>query len=386
MTNNARGAAEAAAMPVRLQLERLWGDIWIWLSGNSGKILAALLVAALIVLLLLGLRAFGKRLCRSDPQHTHWRTTIGKVLAKTKLWFMAALALRLVAGYASAPEPIMGTITFLFVVAAVLQVAIWVRELILGIVERRAGSDHDASGFGSAVGIIRLLVTVAIFAIAVIVILDNLGVNVTGLVAGLGIGGIAIGLAAQGIFADLFAALSIIFDKPFRRGDAVRWDTTSGTVEKIGLKSTRVRALTGEEVVISNTNLLNKELYNMARLPRRRIVQPFGIVYQTAPETCARVTEIVGAIVDANKQCRLVRCGMIGFGASSLDYELQFDVMSEDYEQVFAARSQVLIAILDSFNAHGIQFAYPTQTSYTAAPDGTFVLPYAAAVNVPGET
>ena len=151
---------------------------------------------------------------------------------------------------------------------------------------------RGSSGLGSAIGIIRLLITIAIFVIAIVVVLDNLGVNVTGLVAGLGIGGIAIGLAAQGIFADLFAAIAILFDKPFRRGDSIRWDTTSGKVEEIGLKSTRVRSITGEEVVISNKKLLDKELHNMARLNRRRFTQPFGIVYQTSPEVCARIPDM----------------------------------------------------------------------------------------------
>ena len=112
--------------------------------------------------------------------------------------------------------------------------------------------------------IIRLLVSVALFAIAIIVILDNLGVNVTALVAGLGIGGIAIGLAAQGIFSDLFAALSILFDKPFRRGDSIQFDETAGTVERIGLKTTRLRSLTGEQVVMANTKLLEREIHNFA--------------------------------------------------------------------------------------------------------------------------
>jgi len=211
---------------------------------------------------------------------------------------------------------------------------------------------------------------------ATIVILDNLGVNVTGLVAGLGIGGIAIGLAAKGIFDDLFSALSIIFDKPFRRGDSIRWDKTAGTVEQIGLKSTRVRSTTGEEVVISNTNLLNKELHNMQRLNRRRIVQQFGVTYQTSPEVCARIPAIVKEVVESCEKCMLVRCGMAGFGVSSLDYALEFDVKSEVWQKVFEARHQVLVALLERFNADGIEFAYPTQISFTAAPDGTFIMPY----------
>ena len=133
------------------------------------------------------------------------------------------------------PEGVASVIAVLFIVAATLQTALWVRELVLGVIEHRAGAAAEGSSLGTAMGIIRLLVTIAIFIIAAIVVLDNLGVNVTGLIAGLGIGGIAIGLAAKGIFDDLFSALSIIFDKPFRRGDSIRWDQTSGTVEQIGL-------------------------------------------------------------------------------------------------------------------------------------------------------
>ena len=129
----------------------------------------------------------------------------------------------------------------MFVISAAFQAAVWARELVLGYVEHRVGADEQHSTLGSAVGIIRLLVTVALFAIAIILILDNVGVNVTGLIAGLGIGGIAIGLAAQGIFSDLFAALSIIFDKPFRRGDVIRIEGVQGHVEDIGLKTTRIR-------------------------------------------------------------------------------------------------------------------------------------------------
>ena len=123
-----------------------------------------------------------------------------------------------------------------------------------------------------------------VFAVALVVVLDNLGVNVTGLVAGLGVGGIAIGLAAQGIFADLFAALAIIFDRPFRRGDSISYDTTSGSVEAIGLKSTRIRGIDGEERVISNKNLLNKEILNNTQRNHRRAKFVIGVTYSTPPE------------------------------------------------------------------------------------------------------
>ncbi len=143
------------------------------------------------------------------------------------------------------------------------------------------------------IAIIRVLVSVALFALAIVVILDNLGVNVTALVAGLGIGGIAIGLAAQGIFSDLFAALAILFDKPFRRGDIIRYDNTTGTVERIGLKTTRLRGLGGEQVVMANTKLLEREIHNLTDARVRRIWLPFGLVYQTSPDVIDRLPEIL---------------------------------------------------------------------------------------------
>src|SRR5437868_6283059 len=285
------------------QAARIWNETLAWFGTHSLQILIGVAAGVVIFFVLYGLKWGGVRTCGTDPTQTHWRTIIGRVLARTRLWFMIAAAARLVVGFSQAPELLHSTINAIFTVCVTLQVAFWVREVILGVIEHRAGGLEASSSLGSAMGIIQLRVTVAIFAVATIVVLDNLGANVTGLVAGLGIGGIAIGLAAQGIFADLFAALSIIFDKPFRRGDSIRWDQTSGTVEQIGLKSTRVRAVTGEEVVISNKNLLDKELHNMARLNRRRIAQPFGLVYRTSAETCARIPDIVKEVVNGCDRC-----------------------------------------------------------------------------------
>ncbi len=356
-----------------------------WIFEHTLQIIVAVAIGTVIVAMLLGVRSLGMRLCRGAPNDTDWRVLVGRVLARTKFLFMVVLAAQLVSGFAYAPESVARTIRFLFTVGAFLQGALWLRELVLGLVEHRAArnGESDHSALGSAMGIIRLLVTIAIFALAIILILDNLGVNVTGLIAGLGIGGIAIGLAAQGIFQDLFAALAILFDRPFRRGDSIQYDKTSGTVEAIGLKTTRLRALTGEEVIISNANLLNKELHNMARLDRRRIVLTLGVTYQTPVATLEKIPEMVRAIVESHDKCTVVRCGLTTFGASSLDFELQFDVHSEQYNEVFDTRGKVCIAILAAFNREGIDFAYPTQTSFTAAPDGRLVMPYADAAPQP---
>jgi small-conductance mechanosensitive channel len=352
-------------------------EISAWFSANSVGLLIAVLIGVAIALVLIGLRSFGHRLIADSSEDLHWRTIVGRVLAKTSLFFIIMCSIELVAEYAETPPPLLRVINVLFVISASFQAAIWARELILGVIQHRVGDDSSQRSLGSALGIIRLLVSVALFAIAIIVILDNLGVNVTGLVAGLGIGGIAIGLAAQGIFKDLFAALSIIFDKPFRKGDGIRFENISGSVEQIGLKTTRVRSLEGEEVVISNAMLLDKQVHNFTNLEHRRILLRFGLVYQTPPEALRRVPEMVRAIVEAHKQAVLVRCGMTGLGASSLDFELQFDVHSTDYEYVFATRSAICIEILEAFKEAGLEFAYPTQTTFTAAPDGTLVMPYA---------
>ena len=208
--------ADQAQTQARLLLQ----DSARWISDNWLQVLVALGIGSLIVVLLLVLRRWGLKLAGDD--RTGWGSVAGRAIGRTGVFFMVTLAAKLVDGYASAPPMVTATIEFLFTVAAVFQAAIWAREIILGAVERRTASDHyHGEALASAMGLIRLLVTFALFAIALIVVLDNLGVNVTGLVAGLGVGGIAIGLAAQGIFADLFAALSIIFDKPVRRGDNV---------------------------------------------------------------------------------------------------------------------------------------------------------------------
>jgi len=170
---------------IDIQTGQLWAETTAWLAGHSLQIILGFAAGAVIVAVLLGVKWVGVRICGTDPNHVHWRTVLGRMLAGTRLWFMIAFAARLVAGYAGAPLSVANTIEVIFVVAATLQVALWARELILGVVERRAGGVEESSSLGSAVGIIRLLVTIAIFAIAVVVVLDNLGVNVTGLIAGL---------------------------------------------------------------------------------------------------------------------------------------------------------------------------------------------------------
>ena len=349
-----------------------------WFAANSNVLPIGLAVAAGIVLFMLGLRWLGAWLSAADPDCHHWRGVIGRVLHRTTIFFMVAAALDMVANYAAVPMKVERLLDILFTIGFAFQGAIWAPELILGVVSRKAGEDPAETAIGNALAVIRVLVSITLFALAIIVILDNLGVNVTALVAGLGIGGIAIGLAAQGIFSDLFAALSILFDKPFRRGDIIQFDQTTGTIERIGLKTTRLRSVSGEQVVMANTKLLEREIRNFAGGRSRRSSLPFGLVYQTPPEQLEKVMSLAKAAVESRKGCTFVRCAILGFGPSSIDFELLFDSRTTDVNKLAADRTAVALAVMRSFAEHGIQFAYPTQTTFTAAPDGTYVMPYAA--------
>jgi len=348
-----------------------------WLLLNLDALVVGSLVALGLVGLMLIARSIGERIVRSDPTCLTWRAVVGRVMARTGVLFMAAAALEIVVSYAQPPARIERLFNFAFIVAFALQGAVWGRELILGVIGQRIGEKPGETAIGNAIGVIRVLVSIALFGIALVVILDNLGVNVTGLVAGLGIGGIAIGLAAQGIFSDLFAALSILFDRPFRRGDTIRFDTTIGTVEKIGLKTTRLRSLTGEQVIMANTKLLEREIRNLAEGDERQETLRFGLVYQTDPEQLEQVPTLARAAVDGQPGCRLVRCVLTGFGASSLDHELIFTHQGLDADALFKKRAGIVIDLLRRFRDAGVEFAYPTQTTFTAAPDGTLVMPYA---------
>ena len=195
---------------------------------------------------------------------------------------MILAAADVVSTYAELPHKVARLIDIAFIIAFALQGAVWGRELILGVIGRKFAEESGSGALANAMAIIRVLISVALFAIAGILILDNLGVNVTALVAGLGIGGIAIGLAAQGIFSDLFAALAILFDKPFKRGDTIRYDQSTGTVERIGLKTTRLRSLTGEQLVMANTKLLEREIHNMAAARARRMTLYFAVGGKTS--------------------------------------------------------------------------------------------------------
>lgn len=346
---------------------------YAWLSVHWLQMLIAVGAGIVIFVVLHFLKSLGNRLCNRDPGGTGWYTILGRAISKTGNFFIAMAAAQLVMAAAASSNPppeLVQIVHFLFTVAWVFQAAVWAREIILGAIEHRtSSSEHNGETLANAMGLIRLFVTFAVFAVALIMILSNLGVNVTGLIAGLGVGGIAIGLAAQSIFADLFAAISIIFDRPFKRGDAITYDKSAGTVERIGMRSTRIRGTTGEARVIGNKKLLDFEIINNTQREFRRVIFTLGVVQTTPIAVMDKLPHLLKDIVE-DHQAKFVRAGFVAFGAQSYDFELQFDSISPTLQDMFDLRHSIGLAIIQRFNDDGIALAYPTQIGLTAEEGG----------------
>lgn len=351
-----------------------WQAIADWFEAHWGDIGGAAIAATILFSLLYGFRLLARRREVRPPTEATLPDIFLRTAARTKTLPLLIVSLCVAIPYTSPPASVRGLVSVLLTATLALQGAAWLRDILIGVIQRRAAEGSNET-LANAMVIIRLLISVTLFAIAAIIILSNIGVNVSGLLAGLGIGGIAIGLAAQGIFADLFAALSIIFDRPFSNGETIRYDTTVATVERVGLKSTRLRSINGEMLIISNTNLLNKEIGNFARQERRRVQFLISVIYQTSPAMLRALPALMEGIVrDSGHE--FIRASFVTFAPSSLDFDLVFDVMSEDINVVAAARTRIGIALFEAMQDKGYDFAYPTQTTFTAAPDGTMILPY----------
>jgi len=342
-------AVRVAAKTVAMQ------PIWTWFDANREGLFVGLLVGIGFVAMMLILRLIGRRSVQRDPDGFGWKSVIGRVFAKTSVAFMVLAAADVVSTYTEPPHKLARLVDILFVIAFALQGAVWGRELILGVIGRRVAEEKGRGSLASAMAIIRVLVSIALFAIAGILILDNLGVNVTALVAGLGIGGIAIGLAAQGIFSDLFAALSILFDRPFKKGDTIRYDQSTGTVERIGLKTTRLRSLTGEQLIMANTKLLEREIHNMAAAKGRRVTIYMAVGGEASPKTIDIVASAATRAVEAQKGCKLIRCVLSGAGAAALAFDLVYEDATLDADTLADDRAAILRSLIEQLRLEKLQ-------------------------------
>lgn len=231
----------------------------------------------------------------------------------------------------------------------------WIRNA-----RNRALQTDPSTATGLAV--VSFMARLVLWSLLLLLLLDNLGFDVNALVAGLGIGGIAIGLAVQNVLGDLFASLSIVLDKPFEIGHFVVIDNYSGTIEYIGLKTTRIRSLSGEMLVFSNADLVAARLRNFKLMNERRIVFTFGVEYGSTPEQIEQVPGLVRELIDAQPLARFDRAHFHSFGASSLDFEVVYWMTVPDYGAYMDTQQAINLGLMRRLSEIGVEFAYPTQT------------------------
>ena len=218
-------------------------------------------------------------------------------------------------------------------------------------------------------GGIMLLLNVFIWAIGALSIFANLGYDVTTIIAGLGIGGIAIALAAQNILGDLFNYFVIFFDRPFEIGDFIVIDDKKGNVEHIGIKTTRLRSLTGEQLIISNSDLTNSRIHNFKRMNERRISFTLGVAYETPLDQLKEIPDIIKSIITSTKDTTLDRVHFFTYGDYSLKYEIVYFVDTPDYNRYADIQQEINLRIFETFQKRNIKFAYPSQTIFMAPPN-----------------
>ncbi|HDH41902.1 MAG TPA: mechanosensitive ion channel family protein [Candidatus Altiarchaeales archaeon] len=228
------------------------------------------------------------------------------------------------------------------------------------IIERQGGKKVDTS----AVDLLSKVLKAILWVVVIIIILSNLGYEVSTLIAGLGIGGVAIALAVQNILGDVFASFSIYFDKPFRTGDFIIVGDDCGVVKRIGIKTTRIQTLHGEELVISNRELTESRVHNYKKMERRRVVFTLGVTYDTPTEKLRKIPDIIKEVVDKIELADIDRVHFKEFGDFSLNFEIVYYVNSSDYGTYMDIRQEINLAIKERFETEGIEFAYPTQTVF----------------------
>lgn len=251
-----------------------------------------------------------------------------------------------------------------FIVLVALQAIKWAREAVESWVVFTVKKKNDDPSVKTTMGFIGLIMKFAMIAAILLFALNNLGVNVSTFIAGLGVGGIAIALATQNILGDLFSSLSIVLDKPFVVGDFISYGDWNGTIEHVGLKTTRVRSLTGEQIIVSNSSLLSNRIRNFKRMVERRVVFTVGVTYSTKRENLKKAPLLIREIVEKQGRTRFERSHFLNYGPSSLDIETVYWVLSPEYADYVDIHQSVLLEINEAFEKNDLDFAFPTQTVY----------------------
>ncbi len=329
-----------------------------------------LLAIGLFLVLLLAFRVFKMILLRRLRNLTK-RTNFGiddvlvQALENIHWWFYVLLSLYFPSKFLVLSPTVDRWIDVFLVIVVILQVIRSTQFLLDYGVKRAAvhrGTSEDEA-FAAFAGI-RFVLRLVLWTIGVLLILSNVGVNITSLVAGLGIGGVAIALAVQNILGDIFSSFSIYFDKPFQVGDFIITGDHMGVVKKIGIKSTRLQALQGEELIISNRELTSTRIQNFKKMQKRRVILNFGVVYETNVKKLKKANEIVKKAVLGASGLEFDRCHFAGFGEFSLNFEAVYYVDSSDFGVYMDKQQAVNLAIKERFEEEGIEMAFPTQTLY----------------------
>ncbi|HEX9860361.1 MAG TPA: mechanosensitive ion channel family protein [Nitrospirota bacterium] len=328
-------------------------------------------IAALVTVLAYALLALVKRGASAKLRALATKTStalddmIVDVMAHTRPFFFIALSVFVGSMMLTLPPNAENAVRNLAALAFLFQAAIWGgRGVTLWIKDYTGRKGEMDSSSITTITFAGYMARLVIWSLALLLALDNLGVNITALVAGMGIGGIAVALAAQNILGDLFASISIVLDKPFVINDFIIVGDYMGSVEHIGVKTTRIRSLSGEQIVFSNTDLLNSRVRNFKRMVERRVVFSFGVVYGTPAEKLEAIPGIVRGIIEAIDGTRFDRAHFAKYGDSSLDFEVVYFVVTGDYNVYMDIQQAINLAIYRSFEDEGLGFAFPTQTIF----------------------
>jgi small-conductance mechanosensitive channel len=292
-----------------------------------------------------------------------WDDLVVFTIEKTTYFFMFICALYAGLKFVKLPKLANFYIDRTFFIVVMWQVAIWSHHLlekwISSTISRRTKRNPAAA---SSISLIQLLARMILFSIIFLFTLSNLGIKITTIIAGLGVGGIAVALALQKILGDLFSSLSIVLDKPFVVGDFIIIDQYLGEVEKIGLKTTRIRSLSGEQIIFSNSDMLAARIRNFKRMHERRIAFVLNLSLKTSTEKIRTAVSMITAIIRTKKRVRFERSHFMRIGHTATEIETVYWVLSDDYDLHMDIQQDILFDIKIAFESEGISFAYPTQT------------------------
>ncbi|WP_044198594.1 mechanosensitive ion channel family protein [Dyadobacter tibetensis] len=340
----------------------IWGNTVI----EIGKVLLFLAVSFLAIKIF-QVYIISRLKTWADHTRTSWDNFLVKQVDESGIPILYISATYLAITSLNLPEKVKQVVHIAYMVAfaffVIRAISSTFRRFVYSFLKAQDNSEAKRK---QASGLITI-VTSVIWVLGGIFIVDNLGYDATTLITGLGIGGIAIALAAQAILGDLFSYFVIFFDKPFEIGDFVVVDDKNGVIEYIGIKTTRIKTLSGEQLVCSNTDLTNSRLHNFKRMERRRIVFGLGVTYQTSHEQLKAIPALVRQIIEADALIQFDRGHFSGYGDFSLNFEFVYYVLSPDYGVYMDKQQAIYLDIFEAFEKRKIEFAYPTQTLFTQA-------------------